>query len=512
MDDRTSSPPEMNIKLDRGSSVPLYRQLEGSIRELILAGRLPPGCHLLSERAMAKRLGVNRTTVVNAYAELAAAGLVEGRVGEGTVVLGPAPQPEEELAAVPLAWGGLIGSRARWLSSPLLRRVSELAARPGTISFASGSPEEFASPELNLGELMQRLLADGGQELLQDSPSEGLPALRAAVGKRLALRGCRDVGARQVIILSGSQQGLYLVARLLLEPGDAVLVEAPTYLGALQVFRAVGARLVGVPVDEEGMQVDLAERYLAHAGIRLIYTIPNFQNPTGATMSGARRARLLSLAQRYQVPILEDDQAGELYYGTGPLPPIRALDRGGYVLYMGGLSSVLGPGLRLGWLVAPSAAIEPLVALRQAIDLYPNNLAQAIVQQLLQDQLLEPHLEWQRRLYASRRDCLLAALERYMPASVSWSRPEGGFYLCCYLPEGMSARALLEEAAGQGVVFVPGEAFSADGRGEGFIRINFAHPEAEVEEGVRRLARAIKRLQGRGQESMPEDESQRLLV
>ncbi|MBC7237930.1 MAG: PLP-dependent aminotransferase family protein, partial [Chloroflexi bacterium] len=275
-------------------------------------------------------------------------------------------------------------------------------------------------------------------------------------------------------------------------------VESPTYLGALEVFRATGARLIGVPVDEQGMRIEAAEQIMGHVNARLIYTNPNFQNPTGSTLSAERRAALLSLAQRFQVPILEDDLHSELSYDTSAPAPIRAADEGGCVLYLGSLSPVLGPGLRLGWLVAPSAVIESLTTLRQAMDLHPSNFIQEVVYELLISGSFDAHLEWVRRAYAARRDVMLAALRQYMPESVRWNRPQGGFYVWCSLEKSLHSRELLEEAAAEGVVFVPGEAFFPDGRGEQFIRLSFAHaPTEEIAEGIRRLAKAVRKLEKR---------------
>jgi len=512
MDGAITRSEEMLVTLERADNTPIYRQIEGQIRALILAGRLPPGFRLPSERSLSQQLGVNRTTVVNAYRELAADGLVEGHVGQGTTVMGPTQMGEvADAFALPLAWSGLVRSRS--LESPLARRVAGIAARLGVISLAAGVPHTLSSPHLRLPEAVQRALASESLDMLQDSPTEGLPALRAELASRLSARGCGKTSPRQVLILSGSQQGLYLVAKLLLEPGDRVLVESPTYLGALEVFRAAGARLVAVPVDEQGMQVAAVERILAHTGVRLIYTIPNFQNPTGSTMSGERRAKLLALAQRYQVPILEDDLYGELSFAAAPPAPIRSLDQNGYVLYLGSLSSVLGSGLRLGWLLVPAAIVEPLLSLRQSMDLHPNNFVQAVVRELLADGSLDAHLEWARQTYARRRDAMLTSLQHHVRSSMQWNSPEGGFYVWCSLAEPLNGRELLDEAAAQGVVFVPGELFFPNGDGEGFIRLTFAYPnEEDIEEGVHRLARAIRNLRGHELEKPGPREAMRPVV
>ncbi|NPV06849.1 MAG: PLP-dependent aminotransferase family protein [Anaerolineae bacterium] len=482
------------MTVDREGKVPLYRQIEQQIRALILEGILPAGHRLPSERELAERLGVNRTTVVNAYGSLAADGLVEGRVGVGTVVLG-ATEELAEPPALPLAWSGLMRSRPRWPETGIGERVAQLSSRPGVISFATGVADITGSPHLALAQVVQRVVNSRMAALLEDSPIAGLTPLREELARELRFKGCRDASAGQVIVTSGTQQGLYLVARLLLDPGDVVLVESPTYLGALSVFRSIGARPVGVPVDDEGMQVEAAGHYLAHADVRLIYTNPNFQNPTGSLMSLDRRAALLALARRHQIPILEDDLHGELHFEDPLPPPIRSLDDGGYVVYLGGLSSLLGSGLRLGWVLAPPPIVEPLLRLRQDMDLHPNNLVQLVVHDLLRGESFPAHLHWLRQTFRRRRDAMLQALERHMPAGVGWSQPAGGLYVWCALPDGVASSDLLERAGELGVSFAPGPMFFTHAGGEGFMRLGFAfRSEGEIAEGVRRLARAIEDL------------------
>ncbi|HEY65870.1 MAG TPA: PLP-dependent aminotransferase family protein [Caldilineae bacterium] len=488
----------MQLTLDRHSRVPLYQQIRHQIREMILSGRLPPGTRLPAERALAAALGVNRTTVVNAYRELQADGLVEAHVGRGTTVCAPGPSSEaDEDLDLPLSWSNLLTSRVRRLHNPLIQEVARLAAREGIIRLATGVPTPETSPVVDLQQLMRTVVSRDEAQVLRDSPTEGLESLREALASRLAIKGCH-VSASRVLILSGSQQGLDLVARLLLEPGDVVIVEAPTYLGALRVFRAAGARLIGVPVDEAGMRVDLLEPLLARYRPRLIYTIPTFQNPTGVTLSPERRQRLLSLARRFQVPILEDDSYGDLYYDETPPAPLLASDRHEGVLYLGSFSALLGPGLRLGWLLAPTSIMGALTTLKQMADLHPGTLVQVMALEVLRTGRLDDHLEWARHAYARRRDAMEQALRRHAASELTWEAPQGGFYYWCRLPDGIHARDLLREAADEGVVFVPGEVFFPDGGGESFLRLNFSYPtEAEIEEGVRRLARAIRWLRRR---------------
>ncbi len=296
-------------------------------------------------------------------------------------------------------------------------------------------------------------------------------------------------------MVAGSQQGLFLLASTMIDPGDLVAIESPTYLGALQVFRAAGARLLSIPVDEHGMRVELLEDLISRRRPKLIYTLPTFQNPTGSSMSYDRRQRLLALAARYQVPIIEDDPYGALRYEGRPLPTLHAMDRHGTVVYLSTVSKVLFPGFRIGWITGPRPVIERLALMKQIVDLDTNPLAQWAVWAFLDRGLIHQHLERLREVYPARRDRMIAALERHVDDVMDWSRPAGGFYLWCRLHDGLRSRDLLAEAARAGVAIAPGETFYPDGEGEAALRLNFTLPnEAEIDEGVVRLAHAIEAL------------------
>jgi DNA-binding transcriptional MocR family regulator len=272
-----------------------------------------------------------------------------------------------------------------------------------------------------------------------------------------------------------------------------VIVEEPTYLGALQAFRSGGVRLVGVPVDADGMRTELLEPLLARHRPRLIYTLPTFQNPSGAVMSLPRRRQLLDLAYRHQVPILEEDPYGDLRYDGRPLPSLKAMDTRGQVLHLNTFSKVLFPGLRIGWLVGPAAAVRRVAVAKQTVDLHSGTLSQWLMARFLTEGCLERHLEKVRPEYARRRDALLSALRAASRAGLVWSRPEGGFYLWCRLPEAVPPERLLAEAARERVSFLPGTVFSIEGGDATHIRLNFtASPPDRIREGVRRLARVLR--------------------
>jgi 2-aminoadipate transaminase len=509
----------MMLRLDRDSRTPLYLQIRNQLREMILDGTLSEGSRLLPERKMAAALGVNRSTVVNAYRELAADGLVEAHVGRGTTVcrlpMGEAsdletapPHPFDYAQDKPLVWGEYFVPRSEGGRDPLLRDLMALLTHPDTISFAAGIPAPELYPLDDFRQAMAHVLSTAGQTLLQPCPIEGYYPLRQTIARRMARRGA-TVKAENILIVTGSQQGLDLIARAFLRAGDEVVVEAPSYLGALQIFSAAGARLLGVPLDKEGMRLDVLENILVRYRPKLIYTLPTFHNPSGCTMAPRRRLRLLELARRHRLPIVEDDPYGELYYTDQAPSPLLALDQDGYVIYLSTFSKILFPGLRLGWVAAPRPVIERLSQIKQLADLHCSTLIQGVVHEFCQRGALDKHLDRVRDLYRQRRDAMLSALQHvqdmalteHSPAGLEWDEPQGGFNLWCRLPPGLKARQLMAEAARQSVALVPGEVFYPDGGGQEEMRLNFSCPPvALIEEGVQRLGTALTTLVRRREE------------
>lgn len=542
----------MHVVVDRESQTPVYLQIAQQIRQSILDGEPATGGRLLPERRLAMLLGVNRTTVVNAYRELAADGLVAGQVGRGTVVTygafagyetpsghtvhsrnpastnpngwpsadgtlssfndetsrngeyDPEREPLHRTSTIP--WAQIFTSTTDVMDDPLLRDAMTVSARPDVIRFANGTPAPELYPIDAIRRIFDEALDNAGQTLLQHTPTEGYPPLRqelaAWMERTTAGTGvAHTVDPDNVVVVAGSQQGLYLLARTLIEPGDLVAVESPTYLGAAQVFRAAGARLLPIPVDPDGMQVDLLQDLLPRRRPKLIYTLPTFQNPSGTVLSMGRRLRLLDLAARYGIPVIEDDPYGALRYDGRSLPTLAAIDRAegrGNVIYLSTVSKMLFPGFRIGWVVAPKPVVERLTLMKQLVDLDTNALAQWAVWAFFDRGLLAGHLDRVNEIYPVRRDRMLNALSRHCGALVSANRPDGGLYLWCRLNDGIRARDLLPEAARDGVVFAPGESFHVDassGRGRFDIRLNFTLPnDAEIDEGIRRLGVALHRL------------------
>jgi 2-aminoadipate transaminase len=394
-----------------------------------------------------------------------------------------APGTDSLLATPPLA------ARLRGVKSSPVRDILALTEQPGVISFAGGlpAPELFGAPALR--EAFAAALADDvAGRSLQYSTTEGDPALRTAVAARLTKRGLPSE-ADQLLITSGSQQALTLIATVLLEPGDTVLVEEPSYLAALQAFQLAGATVVPVPCDDDGLDPDAVALLAERHGARLLYTIPTFQNPTGRTLPLERREALVAAAQRHRFWLLEDDPYGELRYSGAPLPPLAALPEAGeLVLSLSTLSKIAAPGLRIGWVRAPEALRRPLTIAKQAADLHSSTVDQAAAARWLATVDLDERVGGLRREYGARRDALLAGLADALPPGSTHNRPDGGMFVWARLPDGWDAAALLDRALEHDVAFVPGFPFFAGAPDDAALRLSFTtHPPGEIAEGLRRL-------------------------
>ena len=487
----------MRMPLERGSEVPLYQQMSRYLEDIIRSGQLPPGTRLPASRRLALDLGVSRITADAAYAELEAEGLVMSRVGSGTYVLEvpPAPPPR-----APADDGAPMATWPRWqqdLDTRPAPRDERLTPSPEVVAFSQGVGDRRLFPLADFRRSLRAVVNHGGIDALEYGDPRGLPPLRATIAGILNSQGFR-VRPEGILITSGSQQAISLVARLLLAPGDVVLVERPTYAGALDLFRSLGLRPVGVPVDGDGMRVDLVEGLVHAHHPRLIYTIPNFHNPTGTCLASPRRRWLVDLATRCNIPILEDDYVGDLRYDGRAQPALAAIDGHGTVIYVSSFSKMLMPGLRVGFLAASGPVLECLAAYKRHHDLATSNLVQHAVEAYVTVGRYQAHLRRCVQVYRQRRDALVSAVRRHLPPDVTWVIPRGGLFGWLQLPEGLSSTALLPWARSSGVDFAPGGHFFCDaaapspGEGDRHLRLNFAacRPD-EVEEGVRRLARAL---------------------
>lgn len=485
----------MEILIDRSSPTPIYLQICQQIRGMIASGALPAGFRLPPERRLAAALGVTRGTVLAAYRELRADALVDAHVGRGTVVLAQRFQAAP-LSRVGLPWNQLFRAGASRAQDPLVRDLLELSERQDVVSLAIGLPAPELLPSTTLRVLLDEVMGEAGAAALLHCPTEGHTPLRETLAEFMAARGIRCDPA-QVLVTSGSQQGLDLAARVFVDPGDPVVVEEPSYFGGLQAFRAAQARLVPVPADEEGMRTDVLESVLQRQRPKLIYVLPTFQNPSGHVMSLARRRHLLELASSFQVPVLEDDPYSELRYEGDALPSLRALDESGVVIYLSTFSKTLFPGMRVGWLAAPRAVVRQFALVKQSVDLHSSTPGQFLVERFIRRGHWAPFVRACRSRYAERRDAMLDALAHEAPPGTTWRRPEGGFYVWCRLPAGVAMTRLLGAAAERGVSFLPGRACFVDEPGAEFVRLNFSYaPEDRLRDGVRRLAAAIRAATG----------------
>lgn len=386
---------------------------------------------------------------------------------------------------------------ASWVNQgkpSFIREILKVTAQPGVISFAGGlpAPELFPVPEL--ARAVAEALEQQGPQMLQYSQSEGDPYLRQVLSRHLASRSI-PAGPDDILLINGSQHGLDLVAKALLDPGDVVLVEDPTYLGALQAFRPYQPNILAVESDGEGMLPEpLAAAIAAHSP-KLVYVMPTFQNPRGTSMGLERRAAIARVCQAANVPLLEDDPYGELRYRGTDLPGLRHWwDQ---ALYLGTFSKTLAPGLRLGWIIAPPALMPALKLGLQATCLHVGTLIQRVAAMMLDDPKYPEHLQRLRAAYGERRDCMVEELERTFPAGTRWSDPEGGLFLYVELPDGLRATDLFRLAIDQGVAFVPGEPFYVEGGGESTLRLNFSNSSPDViRDGMARLGRAVRSLMG----------------
>jgi len=401
-------------------------------------------------------------------------------------------------------WLQRYAQRTQRMTSSTIRELLKLTAQPDIISFAGGLPAPELFPIEEFKTATDVVLSEMGSQALQYSTTEGYPPLREMIVRHMARYGI-VVDINNVLITTGSQEALDLIGKILINPGDKILTEDPTYLGALQAFKMYGADFVTVPIDDDGMQVEKMEQAL-RVGPKFMYVLPNFQNPAGVTLSLERRHAIIAFAERYGIPIIEDDPYGQLRYEGEHIKPLVVLDAeclgcesegkfSGNVIYLSTFSKTLAPGLRLGWIVAPEEVIRQLVMAKQGTDLHTSTFDQTVAYQVARGGFIDRHVRRIRDVYHRRRDVMLAALERAFPdrgLDVHWTRPHGGLFLWVILPEWMDAAELLKEAVKDKVAFVPGTAFYPNGGGHNTMRLNFSNANEEmIEEGIARLGRAV---------------------
>lgn len=492
------------LQLQTESRIPLYIQLRDQLRALVHSGELRLGDRIPASRELAQQLGVHRTTVANAYAELESEGLIEGHVGRGTFICGDsAPRP----FTPPVRPHGFNGENGgvRWESlfadergETGLSRLTPDVPRD-TIAFVTARPPEEFFPVEEVRRCANAVLRADGRTILQLGNSDGYEPLKKEIAVMLAAEGM-PVRPEQLLITDGCQQALDLLCKAILRPGDSVILENPAYPGAIAIFAAARVRCLAVPVQTEsqdgrapGLDVDALEAMLMQNRVKMMVVTPDFQNPTGTTIPLAARRRMLEIAARYQVPIIEDHIYSRLRLRGSAIPSLKALDRAGVVIHIDSFSKISFPGLRVGWCAGPASAIERLRLVKQSTDLHTDQFSQATFAEFVRRGLLARHLTKMRKVYRSRLEAMEEALDKHMPEEVSWVRPEGGMSVWATLPVGMDSGELLIHARERGVLFMPGRHFYTQNPALNTIRLGFAAlDEKKIARGLGILANLLE--------------------
>ncbi|MCY9756522.1 PLP-dependent aminotransferase family protein [Paenibacillus alvei] len=473
-------------KPDRSSKQPLYQQIAAYIERSIYNGEFSPGSILPSERKFAEQIHVNRSTVVQAYEELRAAGIIESMVGSGTRVSksmwGTGSQQTPD-------WHQYLDGCKVVQPDPLYSQIIRSALDSGSscIDFASGE----LSPDLSPNEEMRMLLSEHPlHEDMSYDHSQGYMPLREVLSSFLHhYRGIRTTES-SILVTSGSHQSLYLITHRLLQPGDAIAIEDPSYYNSLPMFHAAGLRLFRLPVDEKGICPDGILSLYRENNIRMIFVNPNYHNPTGRVLDPSRREQLLEICGSLGIPIVEDDPFSLTSFTGNPPPTLKSLDTNNTVIYIGSLSKIVASGLRIGWMVAPQSVITRLAAERQQIDFGMSVLPQRIAARLLSEAYFDQHLVRLRQELLKKRNLLIDALQRELPGEVAYSLPQGGLHLWCKVNPPFHDTLLLEESVKQGVLYYPGTVY---GSKAGYVRFTYARPhEDEIDLGIARFAQALK--------------------
>ena len=488
----------MRIPLDRQRETPIYQQIGRYLRQAILSGSLSANTRLPACRQLANDLGVNRSTVEQAYSALEAEGLVFSRMGSGTYVLQQdfIPPIANHNTDTPLPlWQQNFRTQNSISTSEMVDEMLQAAGHPRPINFASGISDAREFPAEEFRKTLQAVMRRDQIAALEYGEPNGYTPLREGITHILASQGLQT-RPESVLITAGSQQAIFLAAQVLLKPNDTILVENPTYPVAIDLFRTLGYQIVGVPMDNQGMQVEKLEKLLQQYHPKLIYTIPNFHNPTGTCLSSARRRQLIVLAERYNIPILEDDFVGDLRYEGHVQPSLKALDPNGQVIYVSTFSKMLVPGLRVGFIVADGPVYDSLLNYKRLSDLATSTLIQRVLDAFVTVGRYQTYLHRSSQTFRKRRDAMVKAIHHYLPTRVCFDVPSGGLFIWLRLPDSMSADELLPLACKEGVAFVPGKFFFTDDTdGTSWMRLNFAsQPVDDIDEGMRRLGVAIRKM------------------
>jgi len=497
----------MHIQIDKNAPVPLYRQIVAEVRRLIDAGLLAAGTRLPSSRELAEQIGVSRKTILIAYQELIADRYLEGKPQSGTYVVDRTAlaqmmgesgrkkggSEEAEQAKPTMDWSPY-QIPGQFFALPPQRKATEQPEQP--ISFIKAIPDSRLFPFEQIKQITQQLLWDPKAFFFDYGHPQGYQPLVEYIEKKEALSGVAMApGQNDVVVVSGFQQGMNLLANLLIQPGDAVAVEMPTYADILNLLIARRIPYFGIPVDGNGMMVDKLPALLKRENIRAIITIPTFHNPTGTVMTKKRREKLLQIAADHQLPIIEDDWAQDLRYEGADVPSLKSLDKGGNVIRMGSFSKIFLPGLRLAWITLPSESAISLVRMKRACDCGDSFFLQVIMHEFILKGYLDKHLRRTRRIYKSRRDTMLEAMNDHFPKEITWTKPQGGFSLWVNLPPKLKSMALYHYCREKGVEFAVANFFWPGKSDASGFRLSWSLlEEGEIMDGIHRLGNALKKV------------------
>jgi DNA-binding transcriptional MocR family regulator len=488
------------LHLQTESHIPLYIQLRDQLRALVHSGELRSGDRIPASRELAGQLGVHRTTVANAYAELESEGLIQGHVGRGTFICGA---PVKQFSPPPRSNGN--GGAMRWDSLFADERGDESLSRlmpdvpPGAIAFTAARPAEEFFPLEEFRCCANAVLRREGRRVLQLGSTDGYGPLKSVLLDMFRSEGL-NIRAEQLLITDGCQQAIDLLCKAFLRPGDSVALENPAYPGAIAIFSGARVRTLAVGVETDpartgqvGLDVDALEAVLLQNRVKFIFVTPDFHNPTGTALPAAGRRRLLELAARYQAPVIEDGIYSRLRLRGTPVPPLKTLDTSGNVIQIDSFSKIAFPGLRVGWCIGAESAIERLRLVKQSTDLHTDQLSQAAMAEFIRRGYLARHITKMKKVYRSRLAAMEEALEKHMPDSTAWTHPEGGMTLWVTLPPGFDAGELLIHARERGILFLPGRYFYFQHPQPNTLRLGFASvDEKRIARGVETFCELLK--------------------
>ena len=473
----------MQLPIDRQSTKPLYQQIQDRLQRLIQSGAIQPGDKLPSIRGLAKTIQVSPLTVIEAYGRLESESLIQSRPGSGYFVTAAAPSSTSFAPVQDVIIQEPGGFCQQFVASVQVQQQG------GMIDFSSGFPSPRGIAELQ--KMSRRAIAQANDSLFNYSLPQGTPQLQQQIAQILVQQGL-EVSPQDLIITNGSQQALALAMQHYLQPGDWVIVEAPTFHGAIALLEHIGARIIGIPMTQTGMNLALLEQYLYSHRPKLIYTISTLHNPTGLTTSQQHRQQLLDLANRYQVPILEDNAYEGLNFEPVP-PPIKAIDTQQLVTYIGTFTKTLIPGLRVGYMLVTGETYQAILRHKLLHDFHVSTVSQAIVSEYLASGNYRRHLNQLRSYHFQSRNAMLQSLERHFPRQATWTVPKGGLFLWVDLPAGLSVPALCQAARAQGVLIADGAAFFPSRSGYAALRLNYSHSPAQIETGIAIVGSLLRR-------------------